>query len=75
LNGETINYTVARSRGRRPTSGRLFQQRTKLAGAVERNQVIVPANVQRADIYLRDRSATRFLHHFQTALGLEIENR
>src|SRR5256885_5486024 len=72
--GETVNYTVARSRGRRAASGRFLQQCAKLAGAVERDQVVVAADVQRADIYLRDGAATCFLHHFLTARGLEIDS-
>src|SRR5690242_13940117 len=58
---------------RKRSAALLRQQRSKPACAVERDQVVIPADVLAPDVNLRDSPATRLFHHFLAPSGLEID--
>src|SRR5687768_12434440 len=52
-------------------SGR--EQRVEAAGAIERGEVVVAADVPLTDVDLRDGAPAGALHHFLAARGLEVD--
>src|SRR3954470_12349777 len=58
---------------RRARRSGVGEQRVQAARAVERGEVVVPADVALADVDLRHGAASRALHHLLPLLGLEVD--
>src|ERR1700756_207602 len=72
--GERRNRKLYRSgRSAAAIAGSRGQQGIELAGAVERDEIVITADVDLADVYLRHGAPPGLAHHLQAQRRLEID--